>query len=84
MMCFTGMALCAVNSGNGSAEAQKITKKDTIYLVGHAHQDMNWLWKTDETMKMAQDNLRQAVVFMDEFPDYVMLQSQAAVYRFVE
>lgn len=60
------------------------TKQDTIMLIGHAHQDMNWLWKTAETQKMAVDNLRQAVAFMKEFPDYTMLQSQAAVYHFVE
>ncbi|MDR2385197.1 MAG: glycosyl hydrolase-related protein [Tannerella sp.] len=82
--CFAGMTLYAANPVNREAKAQKITKKDTIYLIGHAHQDMNWLWKTDETMKMIQDNLRQAVAFMEEFPDYTMLQSQAAVYRFVE
>ena len=46
--------------------------------------DMNWLWTYSETMKMCNDNLRQAVAFMDEFPDYTMLQSQAAVYNFVE
>ncbi|MDR1780168.1 MAG: glycosyl hydrolase-related protein [Tannerella sp.] len=59
-------------------------KKDTIHVVGHAHMDMNWLWTTQETRKMAQDNLRQAVAFMDEFPDYRMVQSQAAVYDFVQ
>jgi len=46
--------------------------------------DMNWLWTYFETMKMCNDNLRQAVAFMDEFPDYTMIQSQAAVYKFVE
>ena len=45
---------------------------------------MNWLWTTSETMQMCNDNLRQVVAFMDEFPDYTMLQSQAAVYDFVE
>jgi alpha-mannosidase len=35
-------------------------------------------------MQMCNDNLRQVVAFMDEFPDYTMLQSQAAVYNFVE
>jgi alpha-mannosidase len=84
MMCFTGMTLFAANPENKGAKAQKVIKKDTIYVIGHSHQDMNWLWKTDETLKMSQDNLRQAVTFMDEFPDYVMLQSQAAVYHFVE
>jgi alpha-mannosidase len=59
-------------------------KNDTIHVVGHAHMDMNWLWTYFETMKMANDNLRQTVAFMDEFPDFTMVQSQAAVYQFVE
>lgn len=64
--------------------AEKIQRKDTIQVVGHAHMDMNWLWTYSETMKMCNDNLRQTVAFMDEFPDFTMIQSQAAVYRFVE
>ncbi|MDR2234404.1 MAG: glycosyl hydrolase-related protein [Tannerella sp.] len=59
-------------------------QRDTIHVVGHAHMDMNWLWTYSETMKMANDNLRQAVAFMDEYPDYTMLQSQGSVYKFVE
>ena len=68
------------------AVAQSIgtTSKDTIHVVGHAHMDMNWLWTYSETMKMANDNLRQTVAFMDEFPDFAMIQSQASVYNFVE
>ncbi len=62
----------------------KKATKDTIHVIGHAHMDMNWLWTYSETMKMCNDNLRQVVAFMDEFPDYTMLQSQASVYRFVE
>ena len=58
--------------------------KDTIHVIGHAHMDMNWLWTYSETMKMCNDNLRQAVAFMDEYPDYTMLQSQASVFKFVE
>ena len=57
---------------------------DTIHVIGHAHMDMNWLWTYSETMQMCNDNLRQVVAFMDEFPDYTMLQSQAAVFNFVE
>ena len=59
-------------------------KKDTIQVVGHAHMDMNWLWTYSETMQMCNDNLRQVVAFMKEFPDYTMVQSQGAVYNFVE
>ena len=58
--------------------------RDTIHVIGHAHMDMNWLWTYSETMQMCNDNLRQVVAFMDEYPDYTMLQSQASVYKFVE
>jgi alpha-mannosidase len=61
-----------------------LPSRDTIHVVGHAHMDMNWLWTYSETMQMCNDNLRQAVAFMKEFPDYTMIQSQAAVYNFVE
>ncbi|MGV8091564.1 MAG: hypothetical protein AB2L24_06815 [Mangrovibacterium sp.] len=59
-------------------------QKGTIHVVGHAHMDMNWLWTYSETMKMCHDNLHQTVAFMDEFPDFTMLQNQAVVYHFVE
>jgi alpha-mannosidase len=71
------------NSASPGAKAKKY-RNDTIHIVGHAHMDMNWLWTYSETMKMCNDNLRQVVAFMDEFPDYTMLQSQASVYKFVE
>ena len=57
---------------------------DKIHVIGHAHMNMNWLWTYSETMQMCNDNLRQVVAFMDEFPDFTMLQSQASVYNFVE
>ena len=60
------------------------SKDDMIHIVGHAHMDMNWLWTYSETMKMCNDTLRQTVAFMEEYPDFTMLQSQAAVYQFVE
>lgn len=74
----------AVNPEIDPVSSDKNETKDTIRVVGHAHMDMNWLWTYSETMKMCNDNLRQVIAFMDEFPDYTMLQSQASVYRFVE
>jgi alpha-mannosidase len=61
-----------------------VSLRDTIHVVGHAHMDMNWLWTYAETMQMCNDNLRQVVALMGEYPDFTMLQSQAAVYNFVE
>jgi len=59
-------------------------KNDTIHVVGHAHMDMNWLWTYSETKKMCVNTLRQVVAFMDEFPDFTMIQSQAAIYNIIE
>jgi len=74
--------MCSFISAKNKPE--KETAKDTIHVIGHAHMDMNWLWTYSETMKMANDNLRQTIAFMQEFPDFTMLQSQASVYTFVE
>ena len=79
------VSICIITTVNASAQqGSAVSDKDTIHVIGHAHMDMNWLWTYYETMKMCNDNLRQTVAFMDEFPDFTMIQSQAAVYRFVE
>ncbi len=57
---------------------------DTIHITGHAHMDMNWLWTYNESQVMFQDNIRQAVSFMERFGDFTMLQSQAAIYQYIE
>jgi alpha-mannosidase len=77
--------ICSLSSVHGQEiKSKKMPLADTIHIVGHAHMDMNWLWTYSETMQMCNDNLRQAVAFMDEYPDYTLLQSQASVYNFVE
>lgn len=73
-----------LSSIHGQVENRQSFETDTIHVIGHAHMDMNWLWTYSETMQMCNDNLRQVVAFMEEYPDYTMLQSQAAVYNFVE
>ena len=79
------VALTADSFSNGYGQQKEtVPIKDTIHVIGHAHMDMNWLWTYSETMQMCNDNLRQVVAFMDEFPDYTMLQIHAADYKFVE
>lgn len=77
------LLISLVHSVTGQEKKSK-SSADTIHVVGHAHMDMNWLWTYSETMQMCNDNLRQTVAFMKEFPDFTMLQSQGAVYNFVE
>jgi alpha-mannosidase len=78
------IALMIGNASTVYSIGKETSITDTIHVVGHAHMDMNWLWTYSETMQMCNDNLRQAVAFLNEFPDYTMIQSQAAVYSFVE
>ncbi|MCL2700299.1 MAG: glycosyl hydrolase-related protein [Phycisphaerae bacterium] len=59
-------------------------KHESITLVGHAHIDMNWLWDTAETVKATHDTFRQAMAFMDEFPQFCFSQSQSSTYEFIE
>ncbi len=79
-----GLSIIGFSMEKGGKISSGVTKMDTTHVVGHAHMDMCWLWGYSETMKMCLDNLRQTVAFMDEFPDYKMIQSQAAIFNFVE
>jgi alpha-mannosidase len=78
------LVTCSFSSVYGQKKSKSKPVADTIHVVGHAHMDMNWLWTYSETMQMSNDNLRQVVAFMDEFPDFTMSQSQAAIFNFVE
>lgn len=74
------LTVSALASGKDSKTSNKKSAIRHYQVIGHAHMDMNWLWTASETMQMCNDNLRQVVAFMKEFPDYTMLQSQASVY----
>lgn len=84
LVIFLLFSLAEVSGQKRKSVSVKSRQADSIHVVGHAHMDMNWLWTYSETMQMCNDNLRQVVAFMKEYPDYTMLQSQASVYNFVE
>ncbi len=63
-----------------SAEA----KKYEIICAAHAHIDMNWMWRWDETVAITLDTFRTMLDLMDEYPGYTFSQSQASVYQIVE
>lgn len=59
-------------------------KKYRLICCGHAHIDMNWMWRYDETVQVALDTFHTVLNLMDEFPAFKFSQSQASVYRIVE
>ena len=59
-------------------------KKFSLLCVSHAHIDMNWMWRYDETVAITLDTFRTMLDLMDEYPDFTYSQSQASVYKIVE
>ncbi|MHB8637388.1 MAG: alpha-mannosidase [Fimbriimonadaceae bacterium] len=63
------------------AGTSKFVKSFTADAVGHAHIDVQWLWESQESLQAAHDTWRQALKFMDEYPDFKFTQSSAGYYR---
>lgn len=64
--------------------AAELAKQYTIYCVGHAHIDMNWMWGWQETVAVVNDTFGTVLQLMEEFPDFIFSQSQASVYAIMQ
>ena len=57
----------------------------TAHLVGHAHIDLAWLWRWEETVQdIAVQTFRGTLARMRRMPGLTFAQSQAAVYEAIE
>jgi alpha-mannosidase len=59
-------------------------KLHTLLCAGHAHIDMNWMWRWDETVTVTLDTFRTMLALMRDYPAFKFSQSQASVYQIVE
>ncbi len=59
-------------------------KEFRVFLVGHAHIDMNWLWPWTDTVDIIKDTFGTMVKLLDKYPDFHFSQSQAFTYKVVE
>lgn len=66
------------------APLSEAAKARTLYLAGHAHIDMNWMWSWPETVQVTLDTFRTMLDLLEEFPEFHFSQSQASVYAIVE
>jgi len=62
----------------------KDAKRFTMICAAHAHIDMNWMWRWDETVSVTLDTFRTMLDLMNEYPAFTFSQSQASTYRIVE
>jgi alpha-mannosidase len=55
-----------------------------VFLTGHAHIDLAWLWPTHETRRKLRRTFSTVLSLMDRFDDFVFNQSSAQAYAWVE
>ncbi|GAX43156.1 glycosyl hydrolase 38 protein [Tolypothrix sp. NIES-4075] len=58
--------------------------KFKIYLLGHAHLDLAWLWRVSETWQVAQSTFESVLRLQEDFPELIFCHSTPALYAWVE
>lgn len=56
----------------------------TLFLCGHAHIDLAWLWPLAETERKAARTFATQLALLEDYPEYHFLQSQPHLYRFIK
>lgn len=67
-------------------ELAGIKKKSevTVYGIGHTHIDLAWLWRLKHTREKAQRSFSTVLHLMEQYDDYIFLQTQPQLYQFVK
>lgn len=55
-----------------------------IFLLGHAHLDMAWLWRVSETWRAAQNTFESVLKLQQDFSELIFCHSTPALYEWVE
>ncbi|NJL62259.1 MAG: alpha-mannosidase [Methylacidiphilales bacterium] len=63
---------------------QQNWKNTKIFLLGHAHLDMAWLWQVEETWKAAQNTFESVLKLQEDFPELTFCHSTPALYEWIE
>lgn len=68
------------------AEVQKLPKNSpvTVDVVGHTHIDVAWLWRLKHTREKAARSFSTVLRLMDEYPEYIFLQTQPQIYEYIK
>ncbi|HYZ72040.1 MAG TPA: alpha-mannosidase, partial [Chthoniobacterales bacterium] len=55
-----------------------------VWLTGHAHIDLAWLWPLEETRRKARRTFYTMTGLIDRYPEFHFNQSSAQVYSWIE
>jgi len=63
-----------------------LPKNDVIHVtaIGHTHIDLAWLWRIKHTQEKAIRSFSTVLKLMEEYPEYVFLQSQPQLYQWIK
>jgi len=63
---------------------REYTKSRRVHLISHAHIDIDWQWRREDTYNVCRNDFDTMTKIMSEDQDYYFSQSQPALYEFVE
>lgn len=76
-----GDALACLNT---KLDAMQKNSKITVSCVGHTHIDVAWLWRLKHTREKAMRSFSTVLNLMDEFDEYIFLQTQPQLYQYLK
>ncbi|MDQ0200265.1 alpha-mannosidase [Neobacillus ginsengisoli] len=56
----------------------------TVIAIGHTHIDVAWLWRLKHTREKAARSFSTVLRLMEQYPDYVFLQTQPQLYDYIK
>ncbi|HKD35973.1 MAG TPA: glycoside hydrolase family 38 C-terminal domain-containing protein, partial [Pirellulales bacterium] len=65
-------------------EHRNATTVHELSAIGHAHIDTAWLWPLAETKRKCERTFSSQLAYMDEYPDFKFVCSQAQQYEWIK
>lgn len=76
-----GQALACLKEQLAKQEKNSLV---TVSCVGHTHIDVAWLWRLNHTREKVMRSFSTVMHLMDEFDEYIFLQTQPQLYRYLK
>ncbi|OUS67635.1 alpha-mannosidase [Paenibacillus sp. MY03] len=72
--------------GQLRAELARLPKHHPVEVqcIGHTHIDVAWLWRLTHTREKAARSFSTALRLMEQYPDYVFLQTMPQLYAYIK
>ncbi|MEH2451815.1 alpha-mannosidase [Nostoc sp.] len=67
-----------------SVSERSRSPKSKLFLLGHAHLDLAWLWPVSETWNVAQNTFESVLKLQEDFPELIFCHSTPALYAWIE